>query len=125
MTFCRYFFEYLNDNVDAIFYFVDKSSLKPLIIGTMRLKLFGFLYFILHDVLYILDIGRNLLSLLHIQQQGHSTHISSGKYEIRKAYDNMVVITVVEDGRLLKLKGTYVHPHNYAYLYHHDEGTFP
>jgi transposase InsO family protein len=62
---------------------------------------------------------------VHIRQQGHSIHIFDGKVEIRKAFDNMVVMTGVEDERLLKLKGTSVHAHNYAYLSHHDEGTFP
>jgi hypothetical protein len=50
---------------------------------------------------------------------------SMEKVEIRKASDNMVVMTGVEDGRLLKLKGTSVHAQNSAYLSHHDEGTLP
>jgi hypothetical protein len=62
---------------------------------------------------------------VHIQQQGHSIHIFSGKVEIRKASDNMVVMTRVEDGRLLKLKGTSAHAQNFAYLSHHNEGTMP
>jgi transposase InsO family protein len=62
---------------------------------------------------------------VHIEQQGHSIHIFGGKVEIRKAFDNMVVMTRVEDGRLLKLKGTSTHAQNFAYLSHHDEGTFP
>jgi hypothetical protein len=37
----------------------------------------------------------------------------------------MVVMTGVQDGRLLKLKGTFVHAQNHAYLSHHDEGTLP
>jgi hypothetical protein len=38
VTFWRIFFEYFNENVDGIFYFVDKSSLKPLGIGTINLN---------------------------------------------------------------------------------------
>ena len=53
MTFRRDYFEDFNDNVDGIVYFVDKSSLKPLVIGTVRLKFLGFPNFILHDVLQI------------------------------------------------------------------------
>jgi hypothetical protein len=37
----------------------------------------------------------------------------------------MVVMAGVEDGRLLKLKGTSTHAHNYTYLSHHNEGTIP
>jgi hypothetical protein len=62
---------------------------------------------------------------VHIRQQGHSIHIFGGKVEIRKDLNNMVIMTGVEDGRLLKLKGTSAHAHNSAYLSHHDEGTFP
>jgi hypothetical protein len=56
MTFQRDFFEYFNDNVDGIVYFVDKSSLKPSGIGTIRLKLPGLLDFLLHDVLYLPEL---------------------------------------------------------------------
>jgi hypothetical protein len=62
---------------------------------------------------------------VHIRQQGHSIHIFDGKVEIRKASDNMVVMTRVEDERLLKLKGTSIHAQHSAYLSHHSEGTFP
>jgi hypothetical protein len=37
----------------------------------------------------------------------------------------MAVMNRVEDGILLKLKGTSFHGHNSAYLSHHDEGTMP
>jgi hypothetical protein len=37
----------------------------------------------------------------------------------------MVVMTKVEYGRPLKLKGTSTHAQNYAYLFHHDEDTMP
>jgi hypothetical protein len=62
---------------------------------------------------------------VHIRQQGHSIHIFDGKVEIRKAFDNIVIMIGVEDERLLKLKGTYVHAQNSAYLSHHDDGTLP
>jgi hypothetical protein len=67
MTFQRDFFEDLNDNVDGIVYFADKSSLKPSGIDTIRLKLLGLLDFLLHDVLYLPELQRNLLSLVHIR----------------------------------------------------------
>jgi hypothetical protein len=53
MTFQRDLFEYFNDNVDGIVYFVDKSSLKPLGIGIIRLKLLGLPYFLMRDVIYL------------------------------------------------------------------------
>jgi hypothetical protein len=56
MTFRRDLYEDLNDNVDGIVYFVDKSSLKPLGIDTFVLKLLGFPYFVLHDVLYLPEL---------------------------------------------------------------------
>jgi hypothetical protein len=37
----------------------------------------------------------------------------------------MVIMIRVEDGRLLKLKGTSSHAQSFAYLSHHDEGTNP
>jgi hypothetical protein len=118
MTFRRDFFEDFNDNIDGIVYFANKSSLKPSRIGTIGLKLPGLPNFLLHDVLYLPELQRNLLSLVHIQQQGHSIHIFDGNVEIRKASDNMVVMTRVEDERLLKLKGTSAHAQNSAYLSH-------
>lgn len=66
MTFQRDFFEYFSDNVDGIVYIVDKSSLKPSRIGIIMLKLLGFLNFLLHDVLYFLELWRILLYLVHI-----------------------------------------------------------
>jgi hypothetical protein len=67
ITFQRDFFEEFNDNVDGIVYFANKSSLKPLGIGTFKVKLPGLLNFIMHD-----------LSLMHIRQQIHSIHIFGG-----------------------------------------------
>ena len=67
MTFQRDFFEYFSDNVDGIVYFLDKSSIKPFIFDTIRLKLLGFLNFLLHDVLYLPELWRSLLSVVHIQ----------------------------------------------------------
>jgi hypothetical protein len=45
-----------------------------------------------------------------------------GNVEIRKDSDNMVVMTRIEDGRLLKLKVTSSHTQNFAYLSHHNVG---
>jgi hypothetical protein len=125
MTFRRDLFEDFDDNVDGIVYFADRSSLKPSGMGTIRLKLPGLLDFLLHNVLYLPELQRNLLSLVHIRQQGHSVHMFGGKVEIRKDSDNMVVMTRMEDGRLLKLKGTSSHTQNVAYLSHHDAGIIP
>ena len=66
MTFRKDFFEELNENVDGAVSFVDGSILKPIGIGTIMLKLFGILEFILHDVLYLPELQRNLLFLVHI-----------------------------------------------------------
>jgi hypothetical protein len=52
-------------------------------------------------------------------------HIFDGKVEIRKDFDNMVVMIGVEDEKLLKLKGTSIYAQNFAYHSHHDEGRFP
>ena len=84
MTFRRDYFEDINDNMDGIVYFVDKSSLKPLGIDTVRLKLNRFPYFLLHDVPYLLELQRSLLSLVQIQKKGHSIHIFDGIVEIRE-----------------------------------------
>jgi hypothetical protein len=35
----------------------------------------------------------------------------------------MLVMTGMEDGRLLKLNGTSAHTHNVAYLFDHGEGV--
>jgi hypothetical protein len=106
-------------------YFADRSSLKPSGMGTIRLKFLGLPDFLLHNVLYLPELQRSLLSLVHIRQQGHSIHMFDGKVEIRKDSDNMVVMTGIEDGRLLKLNGTSAHTHIVAYLSHHDSGIMP
>lgn len=110
----RGYFEDFSNHVDGIVYFADKSSLKPSRIGTVRLKLPKFLYFILHEVHYLPELQRSLLSLVHNPQQCHSIHIFDGTVEIMRASDNMVMTTGVEDGRLLKLKGTFACAHNFA-----------
>jgi hypothetical protein len=65
------------------------------------------------------------MSLVHFRQQGHSVHMIGGKVEIRKDYDNVLVMTRMEDGRLMKLNGTSAHTHIVAYLSHHDSGIMP
>jgi hypothetical protein len=68
MTFQRDFFEHFNDNVYGVVYFANKLSLKPLGMGTIKLKFPGFLDFLPHNVLYLPELQRTLLSLVHIQQ---------------------------------------------------------
>jgi transposase InsO family protein len=116
MTFRKYFFETFNDQIDGVVYFADKSQLKPSGIGSVRLKLPGFVDYILHDVIYLPQLKRNLMSLVHIRQQGHSIHVFDGIIEIRRAFDHVVVMTGVEDDKLLKLKGTSSNAKNSANL---------
>jgi hypothetical protein len=106
MTFKRVFFETFSNHIDGIVYFADKSQLKASGIGSIRLHLPRFVDYILHDVLYIPQLKRNMMSLIHIRQQGHSIHMFDGIIELRKAYDQVIVMTGVEEDKLLKLKGT-------------------
>jgi hypothetical protein len=106
ITFIRDFFETFSNHIDGIIYFADKSQLKPSGIGSILLRLPGLADYILHDVLYIPQLKRNLMSLIHIKQQGHSIHMFDGIIEIRKASDQVIVMTGVEEDKLLKLKGT-------------------
>ena len=48
-----------------------------------------------------------------------------GKVEVRKASDHSLVMTGIEEERLLKLQGTSSCAQNFSYNSHHDEGTFP
>eukprot|EP00253_Pinus_taeda_P014343 PITA_14343 len=105
MTFTRDFFEEFTDNVDGAIYFAHISKLKPSGLDTMRLKLLGLPDFLLHDVLYLPQLRRNLMSLVHIRQRGHSIHMFDGKVEVRKASDHSLVMTRIEEERLLKLQG--------------------
>ena len=124
MTFQRDYFEDFNDNVDGIVYFVDKSSHKPLRIGTIRLKFPRFLDFLLHDVLYLLELWISFMSTMHIRNQGNLIYIFDGIVEIRRDSGNMVMIIGVKDGRLLKLKGTSTFAHNFAYHAHQNDFIF-
>jgi hypothetical protein len=83
----------------------------------------GFSDFLLYDVLCLPDLWRNLLSLVHIRKQGHYIYMFDGQVEIKRSSNNMIIMTGWEDGKLLKLKGTYEHAHNFSYLSHHDKGT--
>ena len=65
------------------------------------------------------------MSLVHIRQQGHSIHMFDGMFEVKKASDCSLVVEGIEEGRLLKLKGSSAHAQNFAFSSHHDEGTFP
>jgi len=51
MSFCIEVFEEMNTNTDGAVYFVDRSSIKPIGIGTMRHKLLGISDMLLRDVL--------------------------------------------------------------------------
>jgi hypothetical protein len=48
-----------------------------------------------------------------------------GKVEIRKDFNNMLSMTGMKDGRMLKLNGTSSHTHSSAYLSYHDSGIIP
>ena len=100
MTLRRDFFETFSNHIDGIVYFADKSQLKPSGIGSIQLRLPGLVDYILHDVLYIPQLKRNQMSLIHIRQQGHSIHMFDGIIEIRKASDQVIVITGVEEEKL-------------------------
>lgn len=116
MTFQKYIFEDLSDNVDEAVCFADKSNLKPSTLVTNRIKLYGLPDFPLHDVSYLPELQRNLMSLVHIRQEGHSIHMFDEKIEIRKALANMIVMIGIEEERLLKLQGTSVRAKNFSCL---------
>ena len=46
-----------------------------------------------------------MLPLIEIRQQGHSIHIFYAKVKIRRENDNKIVMTSVEEDKLLKLHG--------------------
>ena len=48
-----------------------------------------------------------------------------GKVEVRKASDHSLVMTGIEEERLLKLQGTSARAQNFSYNSHYDECTFP
>jgi len=96
MTLIRDFFQEFTDNVDRVVYFADKSNLKPSGLGIVKLKLSGLLDFLLHDVLYLPELRRNLLSLVHICYQEHSIHMFNDKVEVRKELDRSLVMTGIE-----------------------------
>ena len=125
MTHIKDFFEDFTDNVDGVVYFVDQSKIKPSGLGTIRLKLPGLPDFLLHHVLYLPQLKRNLLSLVHIHQQGHSIHMFDGKLEVRKASDHSLVMRGIEEERLFKLQGTSAHAQHFSYNSHHEVGTLP
>eukprot|EP00253_Pinus_taeda_P014442 PITA_14442 len=66
MTHRIFFFEDFIDNVDGAVYFADQSKMKPSGLCSIRLKLPGLPNFLLHHVLYLPQLKRNLLSLVHI-----------------------------------------------------------
>ena len=121
MTFRRDFFETFSDHIDGIIYFSNKSQLKPSRIGSIRLKLPGLPDYILHDVLYIPQLKRNLMSLIQVRQQGNSIHIFDGIIEIRQTSHNVIVMIGVEEDKLLKLKGTSSFPSNSSLLAQHSD----
>jgi hypothetical protein len=69
LTFQRDFFEEMNDNLEGVVYFAYRSNLKLMGIGTIRLKLSGVSDLLLHDVLYLPELRRNMLSLVHIHSK--------------------------------------------------------
>eukprot|EP00253_Pinus_taeda_P020188 PITA_20188 len=125
LTHRKEFFEDFTDNVDGVVYFAYQSKIKPLGLGTIRLKLRGLSEFLLDHVLYLPQLKRNLLSLVHIFQQGHSIHMFDGKLEVRKAFDHSLVMRGIEEERLFKLQGTSAHAQHFSYISHHEEGTLP
>eukprot|EP00253_Pinus_taeda_P008003 PITA_08003 len=106
-------------------YFADQSKIKPSGLGTIRLKLPGLPDFLLHHVLYLPQLKRNLLSLVHIRQHGHSIHMFDGKLEVRKASEHSLVMRGIEEERLLKLQGNSARAQHFSYNSHYEECTLP
>ena len=92
---------------------------------SIKLKSPGLPEFPLHHVLYLPQLKRNLLSLVHIRQQVHSIHMFHGKVEVRKASDHSPVMRGIEEESLLKLQGTSGQAQHFSYNSHHEEGTLP
>jgi len=69
MIFQRDFFEELNFDIDGVVHFANRSQLKPFGIGSIRIQLPGYPYFLLHNVLYLPELRCNLLSLILVHQQ--------------------------------------------------------
>lgn len=103
ISFWRDFFKDFNTKIDGVVYFVDRSWIKPSGIGTVRLKLLGLSDMILHDVLYLSKLWRNLLSLVFIHKQWYLIHMFDGIMEIRRSSNNKVAMTGREDEKSLKL----------------------
>eukprot|EP00253_Pinus_taeda_P017226 PITA_17226 len=125
MTHRKYFFEEFTDNVDGAVYFADQSKIKPSGLGTIKLKLASLPDFLLHHVLYLPQLKRKLLSLVHIHRQGHSIHMFDGKLEVRKSSDHSLFMRGIEEERLLKLQGTSTHAQHFSYNSHYEGGTLP
>ena len=125
MTHRKDCFEEFTNNVDGVVYFIEQSKLKPSGLGTIRLKFPSLPDFLLHHVLYLPQLRRNLLSLVHIRQQGHSIRMFYGKLEVRKASDHSLVMTGIEEERLLKLQRTSARAQHFSYNSHYEEGTLP
>lgn len=118
MSFLWEFFEELSKEIDGEVYFVYRSMIKPSGIGTIQLKLLGFVDFIIWDILYLPKLKRHLLSLVLVCQPSHSIHIFYGKVEIHRLVDNQIVMIGVEDKKLLKLKWNYTRSNNFIFLTH-------
>ena len=48
-----------------------------------------------------------------------------GKFKVRKTLDHSLVMTGIEEERLMKLQVTSARAQNFSYNFHYDEGTFP
>eukprot|EP00253_Pinus_taeda_P031812 PITA_31812 len=115
------FFEDFTHNVDGAIYFAAQSKIKLLGLGTIKLKLPGLPYCLLDHVLYFPQLKRNLLSLVHIRQQGNSIHMFDGNLEVRKSSDHSLVMRGIEEEGLIKLQGTSAHAQHFSYNSHHEE----
>eukprot|EP00253_Pinus_taeda_P034545 PITA_34545 len=125
MTHRKDFFEEFTDNVDGVVYFADQSKIKPSRLGTIMLQLSGLPDFLLHHVLYLPQLKRNLLSLVHIRQQGHSIHMFDVKLEVRTTSDHSLVMRGIEEERFLKMQGTSARAQHFPYNSYHEEGILP
>ena len=48
---------------------------------------------------YVEQLKGNLISLVQIRQQGHSIHMFDGIIDIRRDYNNVIVMTRVENDK--------------------------
>jgi hypothetical protein len=113
MTFRHDFFRNFQECDLNYVFLTDNTKHTPYGRGVVKIYLPDIGERMISNVWYLPTFKKNFLSLVTIRQAGHQVIMEDGLVKINSVKQNMkIVMTIYEDGKLLRMKGTIIPRHS-------------